>query len=335
MTLILSADDLDGLVPIREAIDAVRDAHAELGAGGACQPAPTVLESTVSSAVVLPMTASSGRLNLSVVKTLTDAPDNRTRGLPTQRSTVIVLDSTTGECLAIIDGGVLTRARTAATTAVATDALANPDATTLGLIGAGRLAIEHVAALRNVRPIEKIWVWSRSMETLETFRAAVGGGVVVEFSSSPRQVVESADIVCTLTPSREPIVSGGWFHPRLHLNAVGAPPRADHREIDASGMATATVFVDSTATQLAKSGDALLSIAEGATSEDHFRRELGSVLVGADPGRTYRDQITMFNSVGLALQDLAYAALCLERAERFGLGTRVRLSANPQLATAH
>jgi ornithine cyclodeaminase/alanine dehydrogenase len=229
---------------------------------------------------------------------------------------------------------VLTRARTAATTAVATDALANPDATTLGLIGAGRLAIEHVTALRHIRPIEKVWVWSRSVETLDTFRSAVGDGVEVEFATDPRHVVESADVVCTLTPSREPIVSGDWFRPGLHLNAVGAPPRADHREIDATGMARATVFVDSTATQLAKSGDALLSIAEGATTEDHFRRELGAVLVGRDPGRTHHDQITLFNSVGLALQDLAYAALCLERADQLGLGTTVRLSASPALAGA-
>ena len=335
MTLILTADDLAGLVPMRDAITAVRDIHAELGSGGATQPAPTALTSTTSTAVVLPMVASSGRLNLSVVKTLTDAPDNRSRGLPTQRSTVVVIDSTTGECLAIIDGAVLTRARTAATTAVATDALANPDATTLGLVGAGRLAIEHVAAIREIRAIERICVWSRSEETLDAFRTAVGDDVAVEAMSSPRRVVEAADIVCTLTPSREPIISGAWFHPQLHLNAVGAPPRADHREIDAAGMATATVFVDSTATQLAKSGDALLSIADGATTESDFRRELGSVLAGLDPGRTSHDQITVFNSVGLALQDLAYAALCLERADQLGLGTTVRLSAVPALVTAH
>ena len=146
----------------------------------------------MSTAVVLPMVASSGRLNLSVVKSLTDVPDNRARGLPTQRSTVVVIDSTTGECLAVIDGAVLTRARTAATTAVATDALANPDATTLGLVGAGRLAIEHVAAIRSVRPIERVCVWSRSSDTLGTFRDAVGGAVEVEFAVSPRAVVESA-----------------------------------------------------------------------------------------------------------------------------------------------
>ena len=332
MTLILSADDLADLVTLPEAIGAVRAAHAELAAGQASQPAPVALGSSVSSSVMLPMVASSGRLNLSVVKALTDAPDNRGRGLPTQRSVITVLDSTTGECLAIIDGAVVTRARTAAASAVATAALANPDATTLGLVGAGRLAIEHVAAIRTVRPISQIRVWSRSVDTLSAFRTAVGADIAVSVESSPADVVASSDIVCTLTPSQDPIVSGAWFHPGLHLNAVGAPPRADHREIDATGMAAATVFVDSTATQLAKSGDALLSIADGTTTEADFQRELGSVLIGQDPGRTHHDEITLFNSVGLALQDLAYAALCMEKAAELGLGQTVRLSASPALA---
>ena len=203
MTLILSADDLAGLVTLPEAIGAVRAAHAELAAGQASQPAPVALGSSVSSSVMLPMVASSGRLNLSVVKALTDAPDNRGRGLPTQRSVIVVLDSTTGECLAIIDGAVVTRARTAAASAVATGALANPDATTLGLVGAGRLAIEHVAAIRTVRPISQIRVWSRSVDTLAAFRAAVGADIAISVESSPADVVASSDIVCTLTPSQD------------------------------------------------------------------------------------------------------------------------------------
>ena len=284
MTLILSADDLAGLVPLPEAISAVRAVHAELAAGQAYQPAPIALGSSVSTSVLLPMVASSGRLNLSVVKALTDAPDNRGRGLPTQRSVVLVLDSTTGECLAVIDGAVVTRARTAAATAVATDALANPDASTLGLVGAGRLAIEHVAAIRAVRPISRIHVWSRSADTLAAFRSRGRRRPRHQsWSPVPRTSSQPPTSCCTLTPSRTPIVSGAWFHPGLHLNAVGAPPRADHREIDAAGMAAAKVFVDSTATQLAKSGDALLSIADGTTTEADFQRELGSVLIGRGP----------------------------------------------------
>ncbi|MEU6511894.1 hypothetical protein [Streptomyces sp. NPDC046942] len=131
---------------------------------------------------------------------------------------------------------------------------------------------------------------------------------------------ESADILCTLTPARDPVVSGRWFRPGLHVNAVGAPPRPDHREIDAAGMARAAVVVDSTATQLAKSGEALLSIEEGATLPQTFGRELGAVLAGTAPGRQLPDDITLFNSVGIALEDLAYAALAMDRAQVPGPG---------------
>lgn len=323
MTLLLTAADLSGLVDMTEAIQAMREAHAELAEGKAVQPPPTSLSSPISGSVLVPMVASSSRLKLSVVKVLTDAPQNRERGLPAQRSTVTIVDSTTGECVAIIDGAVLTRERTAATTAMATDVLANPDSSSLGLVGAGPLAVEHVKAIRAIRPIRRVHIWSRSAQTLETFRSSIGGEIEIRNEPTPRDVVVSSEIVCTLTPSRMPIVSGAWFQPGLHINAVGAPPRGDHREIDGRGMAVADVFVDSTTTQLAKSGDALLSIAEGLTTESHFAREIGMVIIGKDPGRTNRDQITMFNSVGIALQDLAYAAICIDRAKRNKIGQEI------------
>ena len=320
MTLHLEAADLTGLVTRAELIDALRDVLLDQATGRAEQPAPTSLPGT-GTTQFLPMAATSHRLGLSVVKVMADAPDNRTAGLPVQRSTVLLLDAHTGECIAVLDGEVGTRMRTAATSAVATDALARPDAHTLGLVGAGRLAIEHVHALKEIRAIDTVLVWSRSPATLRTFRDAVADAVKVIEAPTPRHVVEAADIVCTLTPAHHPVVHGAWFHPGLHLNAVGAPPRPDHREIDATGMARATVIVDSTATQLLKSGEALLSITEGATTPDTFTHELGAVLAGTTPGRTSPEEITLFNSVGIALEDLAYAALAVDRARDAGLTT--------------
>ena len=167
-------------------------------------------------------------------------------------------------------------------------------------------------------------VWSRSSRTTAAFRSAIGD-IEVHVESTPEAVVRASEILCTLTPSKDPIVTGAWFHPGLHVNAVGAPPRADHREIDGAGMAAAQVFVDSTSTQLAKSGDALMSISEGFTTPADFNREIGAVIAGQDPGRTSPDEITLFNSVGLAVQDLAYAALCLDRAKLRGLGRDIDL----------
>ncbi|WP_284740075.1 ornithine cyclodeaminase family protein [Amycolatopsis sp. RTGN1] len=318
MTTVLPDDALAELVDLGELIDAVRAAHTDLALGRAEQPVPAI-SSTAGATIVLPMVATSHRLGLTVVKVLTDAPGNRDGDGPAQQSTVVVLDSRTGARLAVMNGGTGTRMRTAAASAVATDALSRKDSRVLGLVGAGPLAVEHVAAVRAVRAIGTVVVWSRSAARVAEFRHALhrrehADGVPaldVVAASGPRQVVEAADVLCTLTPSRVPVVEGAWFRPGLHVNAVGAPPRPDHREIDSAGMARATVFVDSTGVQLRKSGEALLSLREGVTTEDDFRRELGAVLAGLVPGRTGAAEITLFNSVGIALQDLAFAALAL------------------------
>lgn len=207
---------------------------------------------------------------------------------------------------------------------MAPDVLARPDAHVLGLVGAGRLAIEHVHALREVRAIDTVHVWSRSAGTLRAFRHAVDGYLDVVESAGPRQVTEAADILCTLAPARHPVVSGEWFRPGLHVNAVRAPPHLDHREIDATGMARATVVVDSTATQLVKSGEALMSIAEGATLPQTLGRELGAVIAGTTPGRQLPSDITLFNSVGIALEDLAYPALAIDHARTTAPGSPER-----------
>jgi alanine dehydrogenase len=315
---VLSDDDLDGLVAVDDLVAAVRTAHIDLALGRAEQPVPTLVD-TGPDTVLLPMIAASHRLGLSVVKILTDARSNRGDDGPAQQSTIVVLDARTGTRLAVLAGGTCTRMRTAAASAVATDALSRPDSRVLGLVGAGPLAVEHVAALRTVRTFDRIVVWSRSDDRVETFRKALelreelDGTPTLEVVAAPdaRRVVEAADVLCTLTPARTPVVEGAWFTPGLHVNAVGAPPRPDHREIDSPGMALATVVVDSTDIQLRKSGEVLLSLADGTTTEQMFGRELGAVLAGRAPGRTTADEITLFNSVGIAVQDLAFAALAL------------------------
>jgi ornithine cyclodeaminase/alanine dehydrogenase len=242
---------------------------------------------------------------------------------PVQQSTVILLDATTGTRLAVMAGGTCTRMRTAATSAVATDALARTDSRVLGLVGAGPLAVEHVAAIRRVRPIDTVVVWSRTAERISAFRDALAQRDAADLTTpldvvaaaDARGAVEAADVLCTLTPAREPVVHGEWFHPGLHVNAVGAPPRPDHREIDSTGMARATVVVDHTDIQLQKSGEVRFALRDGVTTSDHFRHELGHVLAGLAAGRTEPDQITLFNSVGLALQDLAFAALAIGRTD--------------------
>lgn len=338
MTLFLSRADLDGLLTTAEVIRAVEEIHLDLGLGTMVQLAPAVLASTTSDAVLLPMTALSDRLGLAVVKLMCDIPGNREVGLPPQRSTLLVSSTTTGECLAVIDGGVVTRQRTAAASAVATAHLSRPDSRTLGLVGAGALAVEHVRALTEVRSFEAVVVWSRSEQTLLDFALAcdrAGLDLPITPVDSPREVVVRSDVVCTLTPSRTPIVEGRWFRAGQHVNAVGAPPRPTYREIDATGIGRAELFVDSAGTALAKSGEVLLAIAEGVLPPEPVLRELGAVVAGRDPGRSGPEAITLFNSVGIGAQDLAVAALAIDRARRDGIGTELPLAGTPVQDAAH
>ncbi|WP_336880166.1 ornithine cyclodeaminase family protein [Rhodococcus globerulus] len=325
MTLILNHSDITTLIDRSEIYDAVERAHADLARGDAFNPQPSAMP-LPNGGNSIPMTAATAQS--SSVKLLSDMPANAARGLPTQRSTIILSCAETGECEAVLDGRAITAIRTAAASAVATEYLSRKSSTVLGVVGAGTLAVEHTRAIARVRGIEKVLVWSRSATTIRTFEERIADlNLAVERSESPRAVTSAVDILCTLTPSHSPIVSGDWFHPGVHVNAVGAPPRGDWREIDSAGMRVASLFVDATSTTLAKSGDALLAIAEGAITAEDLQTEIGHVITGQKPGRTSSDQITLFNSVGIGLQDLVTARILLSRARAAGVGTELDLTA--------
>jgi len=327
MTLVLTHSDIEALIDRHAVYDAVERAHADLSAGTACNPAPAVLP-LEQGGTVLPMAAVATRQRASSVKVLSDMPFNRAAGRPTQRSTILLMSDRTGECEAVLDGRLITAVRTAAASAVATAHLARDSSTTLGLIGAGTLAVEHTRAIARVRSIDKVSVWSRSAATIDEFRRRVHDlDLRVEHAESPRDVLSTADIVCTLTPSKDPIVHGAWFRPGLHLNAVGAPPRADHREIDGVGMGSARLVVDSRPTALTKSGDVLLAVGEGHLTEDAVAVELGDVVLDPGLGRRSDEDITLFNSVGIGLQDLVTARILVDAALAADIGTRVEMSA--------
>lgn len=327
MTVVLGASEIGAIIGAVDVVEAVEAIHADLGSGSMQQPAPVALAGS-DDAIFLPMAVRSDRLGLVAVKLMADIPSNAERGLPTQRSTILVSSSVTGECVAVLDGMAITRRRTAAASVVATRHLARSDAETLGIIGAGDLAIEHAKAFAATRPFERIVLWSRSPATVDRFLREVGGDLPGRcvIASGPREVVDESDVVCTLTPSVEPVVYGAWLHAGQHVNAVGARPRPTHRELDGEAMARATVFVDSRATAMAKSGDLLEAIAEGALSADAHYAELGEVIAGRLPGRTSAEEITVFDSVGLGAQDLAVAARVIELARERGIGTPVAVA---------
>ncbi|MFE9245192.1 ornithine cyclodeaminase family protein [Nocardiopsis sp. NPDC006938] len=334
MTTILTRSDLTGLVTPREVASAVEAAFADLAEGRAAQPHAEPARLTGHDAQFVPMVGLLGSGGLVAGKLLSDIPGNRERGLPSQQSVLVLADADDGAPLAILDGAVPTRLRTAAATRVATRHLARPGWDTLGVIGAGPLAAAHAVALADERGLERVLVWSRSSATVERLRATLAEevpGLEVVAAASPRAVVEASEVVCTVTPSREPLVEGAWLRPGQHLNAVGSPPRTDHREVDAAVLAAARdsglLVVDSTPAALHESGDIAHALAEGAITAEDCSLELAAVVGGRHPGRTCDRQITVFNSVGIGLEDAAVGRLLLDAARARGLGAEITLSA--------
>jgi ornithine cyclodeaminase/alanine dehydrogenase len=323
--LILTRSEVQRLIRMEDVITAVESAHAALARGEAHQTveSPTPLG---DGAIMLPMTAALTTPPAAGVKVLTDVPGNPKLGLSPQHSMIAVVDPHTGLCRGFLDGIEITRYRTAAASAVATRHLARDRVRTLGLVGAGAQASSHLLALRAVREFEQVTVWSRSRQTAERFAALhSGGGLPISILGSPEAVVRSADVLCTLTPSREPLVRGEWFAPGLHVNAVGAPPRPDHREVNTFGIANSLLVVDDLAAAMSRSGEVCVPLAEGAIGRENIHAELGQLVTGERSGRTSNDQITLFNSVGLAIQDIATASMLLDAAAAAGVGLSVDL----------
>ncbi|KAA9165848.1 ornithine cyclodeaminase family protein [Amycolatopsis acidicola] len=313
-------------------IDAVEAAHADLAAGLAAQPARVPAAVPGSTAVLVPMTAALA--HTAGVKLLADVPANASAGRPVQQSSIVLVDPATGTCEAFLDGAAITRRRTAATSAVATRYLARADSRVLGLVGAGAQARAHLDAIRRVRPIDQVVVWSRRQATAARFAEEMAEpGLRIDVAETPQDAVRPADIVCTLTPSRTPIVCGAWFPDGLHVNAVGAPPRPDHREIDTDAVTRSRLVLDSLHTATHESGAIMIPLAAGALRAEDLTTELGDVVRGAKTGRATATGITLFNSVGLPIQDMATARLVLDTTRAHGLGTPVDLSARQPVRT--
>ena len=254
-------------------------------------------------------------------KLVTVFESNAARGLPTHLATIVLLDPETGELLAILDGRYITEARTAAVSAVSAKHLARAEARVLAIVGSGVQARSHIEALVRIRHFDEIRVWGRDparrFALVEEMLPRVGARLVpVE---SARDAVRDAEIVALVTAAREPVVRREWIAPGAHICAVGAC-RPDQREMDTALVRDARVFVDSRAGALAEAGDLVIPISEGAFAPSHIVAELGEVAGGRVQGRRNADEITIFKSLGMAVEDIAAAHLAWQRASERGLG---------------
>lgn len=325
MALALTRQDILDIIDIQEVIDTVSTAHAEHAAGRASQPTRVTVPLPGTPSSVLPMPAAISSMGAVGVKLLSVFPDNPGKGLPLLSATVLLVDPESGRCDAILEGGLLTAYRTAAASAVATRLLARPDSHALGLVGAGIEARTHLQSMMAVRPITRVLVWSRSRATAERFADEMSNqAVAIEIVDTPEAATRDADILCTLTPSPTPIVMGSWFAPGLHINAVGTH-WPDKREIDTEAVTRSRIVVDSRQAHELECADLMIPVREGAITTEHFQDELGEVINGTKPGRSSPKEITMYESVGVAIQDISTSRMLVAKARALGIGSEIAL----------
>lgn len=260
------------------------------------------------------------------VKLLSLFPGNPAAGLSSHLGLVALFEPEHGRPVALLDAAELTAIRTAAVSGLATGLLARADAGDLAILGAGEQAASHLAAMLAVRPVRRVRLWSRTGANARAFAEAQAAkhGVAIEVASSAREAVAAADLICTVTASREPVLSGAWIAPGAHLNVVGAS-RPDASEIDTEAVVRARYFVDCRASTEREAGDWLRAREAGAVGPEHIAGEIGEVVNGTRPGRKSDQEITLFRSLGVAAEDLAAAAFVLEAARARGVGQTVEI----------
>jgi len=327
MPLLLTEADLGRVLEMGSLIPAMRDALASFSRGDAVQPVRLTLKIEPAGGYYATMPAylrdeRGGALGM---KSVTFFPGNAGGPHPTHLATILLLDPANGALLAVLDGRLVTEMRTAAVTAVSVDLLARRNARHLAILGSGVQARSHLRAVSLVRNLASVRVWSRNAVHAARFAREMAGTVPcpLHAAASVRDAMRGADIVVAVTAAREPITDAAWLEPGMHLCAVGSSA-PDMREVDAASVARCRVFVDSRASAGAEAGDLILARAEGRIGPDHVVAELGEVAAGAT-GRSGDDEITLFKSLGLAVEDVAAARLAFERARELGIGASVGL----------
>jgi alanine dehydrogenase len=324
--LILSHHDVRQALPMREAVEAMKRAFAQLSTGQAEVPLRVPVHVPRHNGLTLFMPAYLAADDQMAVKIVSVFNDNPARGLPLIHALVVVIDAGTGAPVAAMEGASLTALRTGAASGAATDLLARPDAAVAAVFGAGVQGRTQLEAVCAVRPIREAWVYDVDLQRVQAYAEEMGGrlGIPVHVAASPAEAVRRADVVCTATTSTTPVFDDADVRPGTHINAVGAyTPQM--REVPTETVLRARVVIDHRTASLAEAGDLLIPLREGRMTEEHIWAELGEIVAGLKPGRLSPDEVTLFKSVGVAVQDVAAAAAVLEAARRQNLGVEVPL----------
>jgi len=321
MPLWLSESDVRAVLSPAELIDAMESALAALSAGRVVQPVRTAFEIGDRTFFAL-MPAFDREHAILGAKLVSVVPANIAKGIPTHLAAISLFDTVTGELTAVMDGRYITEVRTAAASAVSVRHMARADASVLAILGSGVQARSHLEALPLVRSFTEIRAWSPTPDHLQ--RLVADARIPVHATRSAEEAVRGADVVVLATNSVTPAIENAWVGPGTHVIAMGAC-RPTQQEVDPALVARAYLVVDSRDAALQESGDIAIPIRQGVFTADHVRAELGEIVTGRKPGRSGPDQVTLFKSLGQAIEDLVAADLAWRRARQAGRGVEVQL----------
>ena len=318
----LSHADVRRALPMADAIEATQAAFLQLSDGRVTMPARVSMEIPEANGVVLIMPCYAAGTHRVSLKLLTQFADNACLGLPLIQAVVLLADAVNGRLLAFMDGSAITALRTGAASGVATRLLAPPRADTVAIFGAGVQARTQLEAVCTVRQIKQVRVFDCRRAAAEIFAEDMSArlGIPVLVASSAAEALAGAQVVCTATTATTPVFEDQDLAAGVHINAVGAW-RPQTAEIPPETVCRARVFVDHRVAALEEAGDLLMPLREGRITAEHVRAELGEVIANRAAGRRTTNEVTLFKSVGLAVQDLFAAARALENARRLRIGT--------------
>jgi alanine dehydrogenase len=326
---ILSRADVQKAITMREAIDIVKDAFAQLSNKEAIVPLRVPINIPKHAGTTLLMPAYLARTDALAVKIVSVFNDNPNRGLPLIHAAVVVVSPMTGQIVALMEGGYLTALRTGAVSGAATDVLARREARVAAIFGAGVQGRAQLLALAAVRTLERVYVFDTARESVQKFVEEMHGqpGLPGELRAavSTAEAVRDADIICTATTSLTPVYDGTLVKPGAHVNGIGSYTPRMQENGDTLVRRADKIVVDSFEGALAEAGDLIIPLEKGIITRSNIYAELGEITSGAKPGRERDSEITFFKSVGNAVQDASVAHAILKRAEEMGLGTEVDL----------
>ena len=303
--LFINKEKIASLLPMEECIEVMEKMFRSLAAGECLQPLRNIMRLPDGSGVLGIMPGHAPKLGVMGIKVISVFHANKEAGFPSHQGIVMLFDAKNGQPLMLFDALEITAIRTAAASAVATKLLSRKDSSTLAIIGSGEQAKRHIEAMLVVRNIKHINLWSRTENNAKHLVNELSAeyNIPIHTKKNVQQAIEHADIICTVTASKEPVVMGDWIAAGTHINAVGSSTAAT-RELDTTAIVRSKLFTDRYESLFNEAGDFLIPKKEGAVTDEHVKAEIGEVLSRAKKGRENDEEITVFKSLGIAAEDI-------------------------------